>query len=334
MWKNANRAAHCPCAIGFDDLSAGAGAADAHAPNGEVRTGDSVESLDRSEEQAAVFEYPAEVYLRDGRREFEQEDVQGEHTLDVYLDGKLSMRIVCSPFDLQELVLGRLFTEGVIESADDVEFMYLCEHATIIRVLLREKRDLRPVSAPIIPSCCTGNKVFEALETVGQGMEPVTPVPWESAWIFRLADLFSGDTPMHRRTFGAHSCYLAIGDSVLYTCEDLGRHNAFDKVIGCALRNHDDLSRAIIYTSGRIPVDMVTKAIRAGIPILVSKAVPTDLTIELAREFDLTLICAARPDSMKVYNDPRWDGVPSTVGEWKVPRLFDAPAAPDDKPAS
>ena len=131
---------------------------------------------------------------------------------------------------------------------------------------------------------------------------------------------------MHRRTFGAHSCFLSVGEEILYCCEDLGRHNAFDKVIGCALQDHVDLSQAVIYTSGRLPVDMVTKAIKASIPVLVSKAVPTDLTVELARRFDLTLICAARPDSMKVYHDPTWERTPQTEGEWKVSRLFDVDA--------
>ena len=74
-------------------------------------------------------------------------------------------------------------------------------------------------------------------------------------------------------------------------------------MIGCALQDGVDLTSAIVFTSGRLPVDMVLKGIRSGIPVLVSKAVPTDMTIKLAQEFGLTLICSARPDSMKVFND-------------------------------
>jgi len=75
-------------------------------------------------------------------------------------------------------------------------------------------------------------------------------------------------------------------------------------VVGAALREGIDLRDALIFSSGRLPVDMVMKAIHAGVPILATKAVPTDETIRLAREFDLTLICQARPDSAVVYNDP------------------------------
>ncbi|WP_295999717.1 formate dehydrogenase accessory sulfurtransferase FdhD, partial [uncultured Adlercreutzia sp.] len=83
-----------------------------------------------------------------------------------------------------------------------------------------------------------------------------------------------------------------------------GRHNAFDKVVGVALREGIDLRDVMVYSSGRLPVDMVMKAIRAGIPILATKAVPTDETIRLARKYRLTLLCQARPDSVLIYHDP------------------------------
>lgn len=136
-------------------------------------------------------------------------------------------------------------------------------------------------------------------------MQKVQPISWEPSWVFALARTFADDSPMHRATSGAHSCYLGVGDQLLYCCEDLGRHNAFDKVIGCALMDGVDLRQAIVFSSGRLPVDMVLKAIRSGIPVVATKATPTDMTIDLAKRYDLTLICQARPDSMKIYNNPQ-----------------------------
>lgn len=109
---------------------------------------------------------------------------------------------------------------------------------------------------------------------------------------------------MHRKSFGTHSCYLARGGEVLYSFEDLGRHNAFDKAIGRALIDGVDLTECTVFTSGRVPTDMAVKAIRAKVPVLASKAVPTDLTVEMARTFNLTLICSAHSDSFRVFNDP------------------------------
>lgn len=134
----------------------------------------------------------------------------------------------------------------------------------------------------------------------------VKPIPWEVEWVFTAARTFAGDSPLHRSTTGTHSCYLMVDGAIVVCCEDLGRHNAFDKVIGVALREGIDLHHSLIFSSGRLPVDMVMKAIRAGVPVLVTKAVPTEATVRLAREFDLTLVCQARPDSAVVYNDPAY----------------------------
>ena len=88
---------------------------------------------------------------------------------------------------------------------------------------------------------------------------------------------------------------------ILRRAEDIGRHNALDKVLGWALMQGIPLEECIVYTSGRIPVDMVMKVIRAGVPVLASKAMPTRESVLLAEEFGLSLIGAARKDSMVVF---------------------------------
>ena len=86
-----------------------------------------------------------------------------------------------------------------------------------------------------------------------------------------------------------HSCFLLRAGRILYQCEDLGRHNALDKAVGCALADGVPLGECVLYTSGRVPVDMVRKAIRAGVPALVSKTMPTVQSVELAEEYGLRL---------------------------------------------
>ena len=107
--------------------------------------------------------------------------------------------------------------------------------------------------------------------------------------------------PLHAATWATHSCFLARNGEILFSCEDIGRHNAMDKAIGYALRNGIPLSECMVYSSGRIPTDMAKKAIRAAIPVLISKAAPTRQAIALAHTYGLTLICAARRDSMRQY---------------------------------
>lgn len=117
-----------------------------------------------------------------------------------------------------------------------------------------------------------------------------------------MADTFADGMPLHGVTFATHSCLLARRDEILFSCEDIGRHNALDKVIGYALRHQIDLTECMVYSSGRIPTDMAMKAIYAGIPVLSSKASPTTEAIELAKAYRLTLVCAARRDRMKVFS--------------------------------
>lgn len=241
----------------------------------------------------------------DGSSHEDEANVQLEHTLLVYVNGEPTLRIVCTPKHLFDLVVGRLFTQGIIAGVADIESIRLENESTEVYVTLANAEANSAKSAvETTPTTGQGNRVLNTYFEHDVEPAKVTPISWEPAWIFSLARQFAAGTPMHSSTFGTHSCYLAQESEVLFCCEDLGRHNAFDKVIGFALRNGIDLSRSIIFSSGRLPVDMIAKGIRAGVPILVSKAVPTAKTIELAEEYDLTLICSARPDSMNVFNDP------------------------------
>ena len=263
---------------------------------------------------------------RAGERRAESEAVLTEHVIDVYVNDRLTMKLICIPQFLAELVLGRLLTEGIIENAEDVEQLYICEHGLRARVILRGKAE--QAHAPhdsgsdrtpqaertdsdnashneafieTTPSCCTGNHILTDYFLTQKEVKPVTPIPWKASQIFDLADRFHAGMPLHEQTFATHSCFLAKGGELLFQCEDIGRHNALDKAIGYALRHGIPLSQCIIYSSGRIPTDMAMKAIRAGIPILSGKAAPTAEAVELAKAYGLTLVCAARRDRMKLF---------------------------------
>jgi FdhD protein len=246
----------------------------------------------------------ADAYMvrNDGSAENHESDIVREHNLNIFINDELVMRLVCTPNDLTELVIGRLISGGYIESTDEIDMISICEYGKDARVFLKKSECLIDVGAAEEPTCCTDNRVIMTKRPDGNDVRPLKKADFKSEWVFALAAAFKDDSKIHRRTSGTHSCYLAIKGDVVYTAEDIGRHNALDKAVGAALLKGYDLHDCMLFTTGRVPADMARKAITAGIPVLVSKSVPTDAAIELASEYNLTLICKAWPDSFEIFN--------------------------------
>lgn len=243
----------------------------------------------------------AEIIVNaDGSREEAECRVVSEHFLDVYINEKLVVKLVCTPADLVELVMGRMVSEGYIDNADDVESIYICNYGSKARVFLKQEVDfLQTVENE--PTCCTGNQVL-LTTNAGRELQKLKKAEWKSEWIFGLAGEFASGSRIHRATQGTHSCYLSVNGQVVFASEDIGRHNAMDKVIGYVAMHDIKREQCILYTTGRVPTDMVKKVIASQIPVLVSKSVPTDAAIEMSRHYNLTLICKAWPDRYEIFS--------------------------------
>lgn len=229
-----------------------------------------------------------------------------EHLIEVSINEKPMLRLVCTPDRLAELVLGRITTEGIIKSRDDVESLYICENGNRARIYLKQGIELAGGSNKLQtePTCCTDNRLLGSFGAMKEP-EAFSRVEYSRESIFELIGKFSENSSLHRKTKGTHSCYLSYKGKYQEVFEDIGRHNALDKAVGYALISGFDFKDCILFTTGRVPVDMVRKAVMAGIPVLVSKAVPTVEAVELAGRFNLTLICKAWPDSYEVYSEAK-----------------------------
>ncbi|WKY48416.1 formate dehydrogenase accessory sulfurtransferase FdhD [Eubacteriaceae bacterium ES3] len=242
---------------------------------------------------------------KDGFKTVSIEDqVIEEHHMNVFINEQLAFNMVCTPQNLEHLVLGFLFSQGYIKSIEEIEYIYICELGERVKVQMKEKIDLREmmhISKSDATACGNNNIMLEVGRK--QKIKKVSKIRVEPDFIFLLSDACNRQAELFKETGGTHSCSMMTGNREVLFCEDIGRHNAIDKLIGKALIEGIDLSKCIIFSSGRIPLDMVFKVIRGGIPVIASHSAPTGKAVELAKEYDLTLIGFVRGKRMNLYTD-------------------------------
>ena len=246
-------------------------------------------------------------YEKDSVPQNQQRTILHETMLQVLINGQLAMKLVCTAEDLSALVLGHLYSEGRIAGVQDISSIYICEEG--LRARVETTRPIEISKKPLeIRACnCGEDGVKERTflsECKDEALEEfiLPDFSWQPEWIYDLAQAFCEGAKLYQLTHGIHSCFLMHEGKILFCCEDIGRHNALDKAIGRALMQGIDLSECVLFSSGRIPDDMIEKAIRAKVPVLASNAVPTDRAVELARKFHVTLICTARTNGMDVFS--------------------------------
>jgi FdhD protein len=202
-----------------------------------------------------------------------------EQAVPIEVNGERLATLMCTPRDLDVLALGHLFTRGMIASVDDVTSLRIDGEGVHVRVR-------RPPANPANPAARSLPR-GEAL--------PLTSIRGWVREMFARADIRRGTGG------GMHSAGLADRGGLRWMYEDVGRHNAVDKVIGRGLVERVDFSRSCLISSGRIAVEIAAKVVAAGIPIVASRSIPTTATYEMAVERGLTMIGRIASDSPIVY---------------------------------
>jgi FdhD protein len=233
-----------------------------------------------------------------------QELLTEEITLKLYSGERRVATMLCSPADLEDLVRGFLFSLGVIERADQLRKLVV-NRATWSAFLELDEQvggDL-PVLSGVVGSGCGSLPPPELRASPppisGEGLSvPASRVGALMAELARRSEV-------HQRTGGVHGAALADEQGIRIFREDIGRHNAVDKVIGRGLEEGVDFGSSLLLSSGRITSEILYKAVLCRVPVLVSRAAPTDRSVELARSFNLTLAGFARGRRMNLYAAPQ-----------------------------
>ncbi|MFH1350618.1 MAG: formate dehydrogenase accessory sulfurtransferase FdhD [Pseudomonadota bacterium] len=237
-----------------------------------------------------------------------------EAPLEITIDGHENTLIMFTPGLIRELVTGFIFTEGLIEGLSDIKGIIISstekgdgEQVIEAKVSLATKIPKRSgvngkrVSYSSCGIC--GKDNYFSLKT---GLKRVKSRHKFSMRIINsLPDRIVQYQPLYQKTGGAHAALLFDnkGNPVLY-CEDMGRHNALDKVIGASLIKGISLMDKILVSSGRASLEMILKTARAGIPVFVAISRPTSKAVEAAKFYNITLIDMAK-GSNRIYSHAR-----------------------------
>jgi len=211
-----------------------------------------------------------------------------------------------------ELAVGFLTGEGLVTSRDDVADHLLGANRVLLKLAANRRPDLARLDRHFYTSSSCGvcgKATLEAISTVCERPLARSGFTVAPAEINRWPDILRAGQPAFNRTGGLHAAgvFDAAGNVSLVR-EDVGRHNAVDKVVGAAcLAGRLPLSQSALFVSGRASFELVQKALMAGIPMLAAVGAPSSLAVELAKRFDMTLVGFVRDGRFNIYH-----------GEWRL----------------
>jgi FdhD protein len=235
--------------------------------------------------------------VRGDRVEEVKGEVVREQPLTLYVNGDRFLTLLCSPMQLEALVVGYLWMEKIIQSLDEVTQLAVSAVDGRADVTLRT-----PVELPterILTSGCGGGITFRIDHRLFPRLHSRLRVA-PSDICQRMKDLF-GAAVHYKESRGIHGAALADPSRLLVVAEDVGRHNAVDKVKGEALRRAIPTEDRILLSTGRVSSEMLLKAARMGVPIVASRTSPTEMAVALAEQLNVTVCGYVRGDTLNLY---------------------------------
>jgi FdhD protein len=238
-------------------------------------------------------------------KELLEDTVTEEISLSIFVQNVKLTILLCSPLKIKDLVVGYLFTSGIIQKIEDIKKMNInideekwngsidLLNDNIMKELVFQR--IQPVG------CGKGTQIYsDSKDIYNQKID--SHIKIEASAILSLMKDFKKKSEIFLKTGGVHSAALVDNSKIIVFREDIGRHNAIDKVIGDIILKKKSLDDKIIFTSGRISSEILLKIQRCRIPIIVSKGAPTNKAIDTCNSSGITLIGFARGNRMNIYS--------------------------------
>ena len=248
------------------------------------------------------------IDLSSGKTQKITDYVAEEVPLHLYVNSTFWATILCSPTNLKELAVGHLLSEGIVKSIEEIEEVTLKEKENICIVKLKpninveDRVQISRLHARVITSACGSGLPYQYKGTVPKVESNLTI---KAQVLFDSVNQLNFKAEGFRKTGGLHVAAIYKGDgSLVSLAEDVGRHNAVDKVIGMAALGKVDFGECFVALSGRISGDVAFKAAKVGLPIIASLSAALSSGIKSAQESNVTLAGFVRGKRLNVYTNP------------------------------
>jgi FdhD protein len=224
--------------------------------------------------------------------------VPSELDFTIYVNRQELVTILCTPTKLNCLALGFLYAEGIISGIGDVVSMRVCEEESLADVMLSNPEYKLPTLRTLTSGCGGGVAFINKGQRVDSNLI-VTPTE-----VLSLMKQFQEQMKLYQFCGGVHTSALSDTRNLLVIAEDIGRHNTLDKIQGECLLKELSIKNGLLLTTGRISSEMLLKAAKMQVPVVVSRTAPTGQAISLARDLGIALVGYARGDRLSVYSHP------------------------------
>lgn len=248
---------------------------------------------------------PSEVTsLKGNGRQTEVRKLPVEALFTLYLNDTEVLTFMVTPEKLKELAAGFLLSAGVISRRENIKKILVKEDDGLIWAETTAGTDViqKLLSRRYLTSGCGGGNMLGDPLTALSLKPSDSELKITAASASRIVELMLEKAALYLESGGLHGAGLFIENEIIYLAEDIGRHNAVDKVLGAALLDNLATVDKVLSTTGRISSEMLIKAARSGVPIILSRTSPTALAVQLADKLNITVAGYVRPRSMKIYS--------------------------------
>lgn len=234
-------------------------------------------------------------------------EIAAETPVAFVYDGGTEAVMMATPADLEDFAIGFSLNDGVVASIDDIEALEVAEagRGVELRITLKTRDRERLVTRRRLRAGPAGCGLC-GIESIGEAVRALPHVASDAT--FTVAEILEAMRGMHRlqalnaRTHAVHAAALYCrGEGIVAVREDVGRHNALDKLAGALVRAGRDASRGAVLMTSRVSVELVQKAAMMGVPLLAAVSAPTGLALEEAESAGLTVAGVVRDDGLEIF---------------------------------